>query len=733
VEAIMRRTLFLSAALLMLWAPAAAAQDPPSLPLPTDPVDIGRSQTTGKWYGTVDFGARATSVEGDEARFQRFRDLRSGIYGTSMVAGRRTADWTLEAQAWNVGYRDQRYQLDLQRVGRLTASFLWDQIPMFISRDTRTLYTETAPGVFRIEDLMQQEIQAGAKTLRNFEDQAVQFDLRTLRKIGQADIVFNATRNSDLAIVVRNTNREGAIPFGGTFGFSNAVELPVPVKTNTTDMRALYEWGNNRGLLRFGWDGSTFHNDVNTVIWDNPIRYGPDISGGPSQGRMSLWPSNSLMYLHGTGSLTLPARSRLTAYVSIGEGRSNEDLLPFTINTALPQPALSRTSAEAESRMTIAQFTFASRPVARTSFNARYRYADVDVQTPIFERPGGSVAYDSSYSAAAGPSEYHSVKRNTFDADAGFDVAPATLLKVGYSHLGADYQHRLWEKTGEEVFRVSLDTTRNDLFNFRALYENRSRTGETFQPEALIEVGELIGMRHFDIADRDRQRFTLIANATPGGKFGVNASIGIGRDEYTDSAHGLQFYDSNQYSVGFSVAPADRYNLWASYGWENYDSQQRSRTASSAAEQLNPLRDWTTDYTGEVNFLEAGLDITAIERTLIRITGDWNRSNDTYLYGLVTGSPLAAPEQLPPVKNQMTRAEIDVTYSLTSNLKLGVAYWFDDYNVDDFALGPTTLSGIALPPVQEGQPPTATNALLLGYLYRPYTAHVGWVRLTYGF
>lgn len=45
--------------------------------------------------------------------------------------------------------------------------------------------------------------------------------------------------------------------------------------------------------------------------------------------------------------------------------------------------------------------------------------------------------------------------------------------------------------------------------------------------------------------------------------------------------------------------------------------------------------------------------------------------------------------------------------------------------------GATALSGIALPPVQEGQPVTATNALLLGYLYRPYTAHAGFVRLTY--
>ncbi len=114
----------------------------------------------------------------------------------TLLAGRRTEDWTLEAQAWNVGYRDQRYQVDFQRVGRLTASFLWDQIPLFISRDTRTLYI--ADRARRVP--ARRPDAAGdpgrAKTLRDFEDQAVRFDLRTLRKIGQADVVFNANRST---------------------------------------------------------------------------------------------------------------------------------------------------------------------------------------------------------------------------------------------------------------------------------------------------------------------------------------------------------------------------------------------------------------------------------------------------------------------------------------------------------------------------------------------------------
>ncbi len=727
------RTLLLAAAFAAAIVTPALAQDPPSLPPPADPVDIGRSQTTGRWYGTVDFGARATTIDGDEARFQRFRDLRPGVYGTNLLAGRRTDDWTFEAQAWNVGYRDQRFLIDLARVGRLQATFLWDQIPLFISRDTRTLYAETAPGVFRIEDVIQQEIQGGSKTLRNFEDQAVRFDLRTLRTIAQADVVLNTTRTTDLALQIRSTHRDGSIPFGGSFGLNNAVELPVPVDYRTTDVRTSFEWANPRGMVRVGWDGSSFDNNIDAVVWDNPIRFGPDAAGAPTQGRMSSWPGNSLMYLHGTGAVTLAGRSRLTAYVAMGQGRNDTELLPFTINTALTQPLLPRATAQAESQMAIAQFTFASRPARKLSINARYRYADVDIQTPVFERAGGSVAYDTNFAAVAGPSEYHSVRRVTFDADAGYDIAPFTSFKIGYSHLGAEYQHRLWDNTEENVLRVSVGTTGHQLFSLRGLYENRRRNGDGFEADALAEVGELAGMRHFDVADRDRQRFTLIANAFPGGMFGFTASAGVGRDEYPDSPHGLQHYDSDQYSIGVNVAPNAPYDVFASYGWERYQSLQRSRNATTAADQANPLRDWTTDYAGKVDYLEAGVNISAVQRTLIRLSADWNKSNDTYLYGLVTGSPLAIPEQLPPVRNELTRGEVDVTYDLGRNVKVGVAYWFDDYQVQDFALGPTTLTGIALPPVQEGSPVVATNALLLGYLYRPYTAHAGFVRITYGF
>ena len=63
---------------------------------------------------------------------------------------------------------------------------------------------------------------------------------------------------------------------------------------------------------------------------------------------------------------------------------------------------------------------------------------------------------------------------------------------------------------------------------------------------------------------------------------------------------------------------------------------------------------------------------------------------------------------------------MDVSYALASHLSLGLSYWHERYRVNDF-----TLDADANPDLARGQ------ALLMGYLYRPYTANTVWGRLIY--
>ena len=99
----MRTRLLMAAAWMLVSAAVAGAPTSPPRPAPTDPVDVKRSALGGKPYASIDFGGRFNSVDGDEARYQRYRHQTPGIYATNGLFGRRGADWPREAQACYIG------------------------------------------------------------------------------------------------------------------------------------------------------------------------------------------------------------------------------------------------------------------------------------------------------------------------------------------------------------------------------------------------------------------------------------------------------------------------------------------------------------------------------------------------------------------------------------------------------------------------------------------------------
>jgi hypothetical protein len=86
----------------------------------------------------------------------------------------------------------------------------------------------------------------------------------------------------------------------------------------------------------------------------------------------------------------------------------------------------------------------------------------------------------------------------------------------------------------------------------------------------------------------------------------------------------------------------------------------------------------------------------------------------------VITTTLSTPTGLPLVKSDLARGSVDFVYTLTSRIGVGVSYWYEQYWVEDF-----TLDAEANPELARGQ------ALLLGYLYTPYTANTVWGRLIY--
>ena len=102
---------------------APAAQNPePAAPTATGPLaEESRSLFAPSW-NTFQLSGRLSSIAGDPARWQRYEDLRDGLLFTGGRFLRETPDWSLKAGADNVGWRDQRYFGNYERIGRLRSA-----------------------------------------------------------------------------------------------------------------------------------------------------------------------------------------------------------------------------------------------------------------------------------------------------------------------------------------------------------------------------------------------------------------------------------------------------------------------------------------------------------------------------------------------------------------------------------------------------------------------------------
>ena len=287
-----------------------------------------------------------------------------------------------------------------------------------------------------------------------------------------------------------------------------------------------------------------------------------------------------------------------------------------------------------------------------------------------------------------------------------------------------------------------FDSVGNRWFTLRTKYEHAKRRGTGIEQGELelVAINEQRGMRHFDIAERDRNRVTVVGTTMPVANLSLSASVAAGRDNFLNTLFGLLDNKHRVYSFGADATPTEQLSFGLSYTYEDYRALSRSRQASNAAQQADVTRNWSTDGHDRVHSVTASVDVAKIkDKVDLRLSYDLSHARANYVYGVgpivdrtlpeetdvLPGSlppltPTGVISQLPPPFSETQRGSVDLTYALTERLGVGMSFWHDRYRVADF-----TLSGQADPRIDRG------NALLLGYFYEPYTAKTFWARIIY--
>jgi len=753
----MRNRLMIStAALLLASAGFAGAQQPAPEP------------ATGS-IGVVDFGYRGTTTDGDAARFQRYRDLEDGA-STQILLEKNTDRYLFAAKAFNVGYSDQVY-LGSFTNGRLDVDVNWASNPINYGFNTVTPWTESAPGVFSLDAATRLAVQnkvpgvvgipsnaAALSTASIYRSLARPFDISTQRDAANFNAKYATGGGVGFDVAFNTSKKSGYQPWNGGFAFNNANELPLPLDNRTNDFTAGLEYASRKGMARVAWTGSWFDNQIESLVWDNPIRATDfnsgnaalpyDASGysngnGPATGRMALSPSNTM---NAVSTMAMYKLARTTtvngsfAFTSFGQDAA---LIPWTSNSVIMTPAvlaafphlahLPRETAEGSVHGYNAVVNLNSNPNKYVGFTARYRFNDRKNLTPAFDAVE-YVRFDAVPEETGSETEPYNIRTNKFDADVTFNVLKYTALRAGYTRLDTERTNRVFDTMADNVLRVSADTVGNQYVMVRGLYEITSRRGGEPDMEFLEHSGSQLATRFYDEAELDRKRGTVLFVVTPVEVFDVTVTLAAGNDDYVNSATAMGLVDNtNQsYNVGLNFSPTGTVNFGANFGLDKFSALQRSRNANPLPDLqfVDPTRDWTLDNDETVNNVDVYLNLfRAIRNVDVRTSYSYSDSDNGFSYGGPRIEAMQAANQflaLPNVTNKWQRVALDVQYYFAKNVGVAAGYWFEKFDVNDFAT-------VDLP----GQPGVPRidylGSLYTGYGNRGYEGNTMFLRMLYRF
>ena len=802
----MRIRIIIATGALLLASTQAWAQGTTAKPSPTptpSPAATPAGIVDKLGSGWIDFGYRGTSTEGDAARYERYRDTRDGAY-SALWFGKQTESKKYSATASNIGYHDQFYRGDYNN-GKLKAFGQFDAIPTNYSYITSTPWATSINGStvnFALNDDAQTQVQnkvpgvvgvpsspAQLATPSIYVGLAQPFDMQSRRDTTSLGASYDLKPDFNVNMSFTSTKRSGTMPVGASFAFNNANELAVPLNSRTNDTSVAAEWGFTDGLVRVAWDGSWFNNAYHDIVWDNPLRLtdfsngkvppdGPfDPSGysngnGPGMGRMSLAPDNSMNVLSAMGLYRMPAHSTLSGQVSYTDMRQNDSMIPWTINSVINQPvvlsfypglATNPASANAKVKGLNALFNFNTRPNKFFAFAMRYRYNDHNNETPIFDGTT-YVRLDAAASTAGHHTEELDVKRRTLDANAIFHVLPYTALKVGYGFDAFNRTGRSFADMSEDIFKVSLDTTKVQWLMIRGAYEHGVRVGSGFSEDVLEDAGVQPGLRFYDESDRTRDRGSILLTFTPWSMMDVTFQYAAAKDVYSGEGHELGLMDTNNntINIGVNVTPREHISFGMNYGHDVYKAFQISRNANPDCSVntppctynswTDPNRIWNLQNDESVNNFNLYFDMNrALKNTDIRIMYDFSDSDNSFLHGgpritALDNNAILTPGDsapcsggvpdcfipMPNVTNTWHRFTADVRYYFTAKVGVGFGWYYDKLDVSDWATIDTN-GPVGFFPATGTPRIDWLGSINTGYGVRPYSGNTATIRLLYKF
>ncbi|MBI2816559.1 MAG: MtrB/PioB family outer membrane beta-barrel protein [Acidobacteria bacterium] len=580
----MTKQLLVVALLALLFVPAAAfSQDQSVQGAPERGfIEFGFRGITGTVHGRtnpgdVPFsnGFRPDILNSGVNTYRDYRNSfyipRSSMYMDSIFGTKNY--FSLQTSSYGAAFdgstliRDQTLLATLGQRGVYKLQFRWNQTPHIFSGTTRTLYTQTSPGVWKFNGnratLDAARVAAtGAAFFNAMNSQAGNAwgDVQSnIRRNGSGLASWDINPNWNVAFLFSRESQIGTRPHGMCFGNSPScvwAEFPenLDYLTNTLDVTT--DFGQKNWQLQLGYSRQTFENNIPNALVGNPFSDNTNSTTVTANGQMSLYPNNQAQNLLLGGALHLGPLHVMTS-LSPGWESQNDPFVPYTTNPFL----LNRTGAAAPiplpvsslngERQTLAMnYSFVVNASKSLELAARYRHYDHNNNTEehVFNPYVGDIGAEAHLAGPSGQEVIHyagiggvtdphcpgvcnekfSFNTKDIDLSGTWFFTNKSSAKVQYARQWFDRHHRDVAQTIEDTFKAAVDLKPTTDVTLRITAAHQNREPQDSEYEWFLVPGS----QRPDEGFRIRKRIDLLAQYDVTSRLSVSGFFGTTQDDF---------------------------------------------------------------------------------------------------------------------------------------------------------------------------------------------------------
>jgi MtrB/PioB family decaheme-associated outer membrane protein len=683
-------------------------------------------QTVVKNYVEIGLG----NVSDSSARFGRFTGLdEDGLFPVVNLDIFRRGPWDGDdAGYWrltgrNLGIDSRDLLLEAGRQGSWNFHIGFDQIPHYQTDDTLTIFQGAGSTNLTLPAgwVAGQTTATMTQLVPNLRPFGIEHDRERFDVGGDVNFLagwnFEVNYNNEQ----KNGTKTNGLTIGNSGGNPRAIIAPEPIDFETQTIDAVLSFADATKQFTFGYFGSFFDNDNNSLVWQNPYAtingWTPTAQVGYPNGlgQMALEPDNDFHQFNMSGGWNFSRHTRLSGTVSFGRGTQDQTFLPYTINPLLAatitQP-LPVNSLDGEVDTTHIALRFATKPFDSLALGVSYKYDERDNKTHHHEFVyigGDSLAQNTAVTSSQRRfNEPKSWEDQSFKLDANWNAADWLRVNGEARWRTTERPHQEREEIEEDLYTLNFAIDTGGYVNGGLRMSSSDRDGGSdYQGWVTLIGGYSPGyfntlqpfvdgfpfenhpdLRKFNQADRERLDGELYASFMPVEEVSVSASVSYAEDDYDNSILGLTFSRVSAYNVDVAWAPTAGISAYAFASEERYNNDQDGRSfvggATRPVSAFDPNRVWNVKSRDYVFTYGVGFNSKFLEDKLT-VGFDWVDSAADSDVLTTVGSALTRAN-LPTSESDLVSASLYGDYAWRRNLVFRLRFAYEEFDSTDWAV-----------------------------------------------